>query len=214
MPKIQTVLLWLGGVFTETIPEITVRQLYDQPITKLDVPTRLQLRSLAEELTLGRITGQEFCQRMVAAASKPEGGRSAMTAAELETGIREGLTFKRGALDAIQELPDRYPLWLVCDYPLDWARSFADRNNLWAQFPQERWILPAACRLARIVPDIFYELARQAGQPLEACLLVDVDSARDVEAVRHGMSSTFYIDLPRLRREFVMRNMLASTQSF
>jgi len=208
MKKIHAVFVWLGGVITETVSEAASRQLYAQPAEKITIETRLQLRELAQELALGRLTGPSFCRQAI------EATRSTLSAEDLAAGIQENVTARSSVLEMIKELPETYQRWLISDYPPKWFGSIAERLGLFSWFDENRLIITAAARLSRITPDIFYYLAHQTGQPLTACLMIDGVSARAVEAVKHGLDTAIFVDARRLRREFVLRRMLPPPPGF
>lgn len=208
MAKIQTIFFWLGGVITQTIPEVVARGLYCHPIEKVNIQARLHLRELVEDLYLGRMTGLSFCERAIEASG------ISFAAEELEAMIKDTVPLRASVLEVIKELPDTYQLWLISDYPPDWYGAIAERFGLSAYFPEDRLIFTSGCGLPRIVPNIFYYLVRQADQPMEACLMIDGRSARAVEAVKHGLPSAIFVDARRLKLDFILRRMLPPPPGF
>ncbi len=208
MPKIEAVFFWLGGVITETIPEAIARLLYGVPLARVPIEDRLRIRELAEELYTGQTSAPTFCQRVIEQSEKPCDSYS------LAAQIKETVSGHNIVLDVVDALPDSCERWLLCDYPPEWAQVIANRLELSGHFSEVRTLFTASSGLARLVPDVFYYLAHQAGKPLASCLMIDANSARAVQAVRHRLQSTIYVDAKRLRRDFIMRRLLPQPPGF
>lgn len=208
MAKIQTVFFWLGGVIAETIPEVTARVLYNQPIEKLDIQTRLRFRKFAQELCLGRMTGMAFCQEV------SRDNRVALSAEALESAIKEGVRTRSSVLEVLAELCHAYQPWLISDYPPEWYEAIEARVRLSTYFSKDHLVFTSSCQLTRMVPDLFYYLAWRANQPIEACLVIDGIPKRAVQALQHGVPSAIFVNADRLKFEFVLRRMLPSPPGF
>jgi beta-phosphoglucomutase-like phosphatase (HAD superfamily) len=202
MGKMNTIFFWLGGVLSETVPEITIQVLSSQLAGRINFQTRLLLQGMAQELSLGQIDSQLFCRRSV------ESNGINISIDDLETQIKTAVTVRTSVLEVIEHLPEAYQIWLIADYPPEWYQSFAERLNLNPYFPEDRLIFTARSHLKRIDPDIFYHIVQQADQPIDACVMVDGISGRAVHAVRHGLSSIIFVDATRLIREFTLRGIL------
>lgn len=208
MGKISTIFFWLGGVITQTISEAAILGLYGQPLENINMKTRLCLQDLVQDLCSGQINGYVFCHKAI------ESSGITIAAEELEARIENTVTVRPSVLETIKDLPDTYQLWLISDYPPEWLKLIADRLDLYSCFQKNHLIITSDCHLTRMVPDIFYYMVRQANQPMDACLMVDGMSARAVHAIKHGLSSTIFVDAMRLKREFILRRMLPPPPGF
>lgn len=208
MTRSKTVFFWLGGVITQTVPEAVVGVLFDQPIEKVGIKLRVQLRQIAEDLYLGRSNAKVFCQQAIEVAGV------ALLPAQLEARLKANARLRDSVLEVISSLPDTYDIWLVSDYPPEWYESIQAWTALSTLFDKERVVFTSRCCLPRMVPDIFYYLVRQAGRSMDTCLIVDGMPARAVQAVRHGLSSAIFVDAEPLRREFILRRMLPTPPGF
>lgn len=199
MSTVSTIFCWLGGVILPTIPDMAIRSLQDQ---KLDFWTRTTIRDLAQDLILGKLDGLSYCKRVI------EMTGAGITAEDLEEIILRSAPLHTPTLEVVAELPATCQIWLISDYPPNWFSQISARFSAYPFVQEHRLIFTADCQLPRLVPDVFYTLVQKAGQAMDACMMVDGDSARAVEAVKHGLSSEIFINAPRLRLELTLRKML------
>jgi len=203
MQAIKAIFFWMGGVIIQPIPELVVKELYDQPIEYIAFQNRLYLRELAQELYIGQIDGRAYCLMTVQQC------QSALEAEDLETRIIQRAALQPLILETVDSLPTAYPRWLISDYPPEWFRPIAERLDLFSRFQEERIVFTSTCGLPRLVPDIFYHVVHQSNQSVKDCVIIDSVTPRAIQAVRHGLSSTIFVDAKRLKRDFSLRKMLA-----
>jgi FMN phosphatase YigB (HAD superfamily) len=203
MQAIKAIFFWMGGVIIQPIPELVVKELYDQPIEYIDFQNRLYLRELAQQLYIGQIDGRAYCLMAVQQC------QSALEAKDLETKIIHGASLQPLILEIVDSLPTTYQRWLISDYPPEWFRPIAQRLDLFSRFQEDRIIFTSTCGLTRLVPDIFYHVVHQSNQSLKDCVIIDSVTPRAIQAVRHGLSSTIFVDAKRLKKDFSLRKMLA-----
>src|SRR3990172_1079327 len=203
METIKAIFFWLGGVIIQPIPELVVRELYDQPIENIVIQNRLYLGELIQELYIGQIDGRSYCRMAVHRC------QSALEAEDLETKITHRAALQPLILETVDTLPSSYQRWLISDYPAEWFRPIAERLDLFSCFQEERIVFTSSCRLTRLVPDIFYHIVHQSNQSIKDCMIIDSVTPRAIQAVRHGLSSTIFVDAKRLKRDFSLRKMLA-----
>lgn len=205
MGTIKTVFCWTGGVILPAIPDITIQLLQSKHNHNVDFWLRKSIRELAEELFIGKLDGRSYCRAVIEKA----GGSS--SAEDLEAAHLREATLKESILAVLAELPSIYQIWLISDYPPDWFRPISAQLTPFPFVHAERVIFTKELGLTNLVPDIIPQLTRSARQPMEACMVVDGDPRRAVEAVKHGLSSAILIDSFRLRREFGLRKMLSAS---
>jgi hypothetical protein len=169
---------------------------------KINFQTRLNLQALCEDLSLGRINRHAFCSRVVELVALN------IPIENFETQLKKLFSVRTPVLDVIKSLPASYQIWLILDIPQEWYQSLEDRFSLRIFFPEDRLIFTTSAHAHRLDPDIFYYISRIANQPIDACVIVDGHSSRAVHAVRHGLSSTIFVDTRRLIRDFTLRGML------
>jgi hypothetical protein len=200
MPKITALLFWFGGVIAPELSRLVAQVILNSPIEQVPSATRLRLRELATDLALGRIWPDDFCN-----AIAQETG-STLNGEQIAAQITAALQPDAAVIAMIDELPAEYERWLICDYPVDWFDAVWEQIN--TRFSHDRVIFTLDAELSRFAPDVFYHVARAAGQPLDMCLMIDENSKRAVEAVSCRMHSTIHVDAVRTRRDFVLRRIL------
>jgi hypothetical protein len=204
LPKIDAVAFWLEGVLAPSLADLCAQVFFDQPIASVDVHIRLRLRTAGEQLALGQIDAAAFCARAV------ESCGAVMTPAECEQALRGALVLRNEVRAIVQDLPTSAARWVLCGMP----RSWVDTSALAPIVTPERWLFTSEMHLLRLTPDVFATWATRAGLPLSACMMVDAETPRAVEAVRRGLHAAIYVDAKRLRREFVLRRMLPPPPGF
>lgn len=204
MPEINAIFYWFGGVLVEGLPQLVGRGLFDLPIEKINIHTRLRLREQINELALGRLNAQAFCAALTQEYSP------AHSASELESWIKQTVNLRADVLNEIAAPSDAMERWIICDYPRDWYESAVSGHEL----PIKNTFFTAESNLSNLVPDIFYELSRRANYPLNRCLMVDAVTPRTVEAVKHNLHASIFVDARRLQREFALRRMIPPPPGF
>lgn len=207
MANIEHVFCWLGGVIASSVPDNIIFWLQSQTEAKVGFWLRSTIHELGEDLSLGRLDSLTFCLRVIDAT------KVKLDARELEAAILSSTTIRTSVLDVLGELSPIRKIWLISDYPRNWFIQIAAPLNSCPFIHPDRLLFPAEYQLPRLAPDLFYLMVRKTHSGMDACMMVDGMSARAVEAVRHGLSSEIFIDTPRLRREFVLRKMLAESDS-
>lgn len=204
LPKIQAVAFWLEGVLAPSLADLCAEVFFGRPIASVDVFVRLELRAAGEQLALGQIDAAGFCARAVEICASP------MTPDECEAALRKALQPREDALAVVHDLPASVARWVLCGLPREWV----DAAALAPQIAPERWLFTCEMHLPHMTPDVFAAWTTAARLPMGACLMVDADTPRAVEAVRRGLHAAIYVDAKRLRREFVLRRMLPPPPGF
>ena len=202
MRSINAVFFWFGGVIVPAVPDITIALLQERTGLKLDFWTRIAIRDLAQDLTLGRLDGLTYSKRAIDATG------ANILAKDFEVAILRSATLNTSALDVLAELPASCRIWLVSDYPPSWLAQISRRLAGHSFLDMDRTIFSANYQLHRLVPYIYYLLVQETREEMYHCMMVDADTVRSVEAVKHGLSSEIFTDAPRLRRAFVLRNTI------
>jgi len=203
MQAIKTIFFWMGGVIIQPIPELFVRELYDQSIEHIAFQNRLYLRELVQELYIGQIDGRAYCRMTVQQCQID------FDVEVLETRVIQRAALQPSILETLDSLPSSYQRWLISDYPLEWFRPIAERLDIHSRFPEDRILFTSTCGLTRLVPDIFYQIVHRSNQSVKDCMIIDSETPRAIQAVRHELSSTIFVDAKRLKKDFVLRKMLA-----
>jgi FMN phosphatase YigB (HAD superfamily) len=158
--------------------------------------------TIEEKISIGAITFDEFCDSV-----------SEITENKIDTSAVKELISKKTSitpdlLSVANELKDQYDLWLISDFPQEIQETLLINDGLNKIFSPDNTVLCSESHLANITPDIFFHSTKLSRHPMESCILVDSNSIRAVAAVRSGLSSIIYLDVPRFRRELVLREML------
>lgn len=202
MVTYKAIFFWLGGVLTDPIEEVTLDALAPKAVLKVSHATKLKLRQLAEQLSLGRISPSDYCQRAL------QMSKLKLDAGELEGRIIEKVALRPPVMDLLAAIPPTYERWLLSQYPMQWFSTFSRRMALSDHFPHERTMYISEIGLERIVPDLFSALPKIADCTVNECLMIDGMSARAVAAVRHGLASIIYIYPERLKHELALQGIL------
>jgi FMN phosphatase YigB (HAD superfamily) len=201
MKVYSAIFFWFGGVLTASLPERTLAELMPGVKGNAVIPVRQNIRSLAGELTLGKITSQQFCQQAIAVC------QSSLDAAELASRIIAAASLNESVTGLIAKIPATYERWLVVDYPADWYQELAARWKLDSLFQENRTVFSAELKLLRTIPEIFYLLPQKAGRAMDDCLVIDPESARSVEAMKHGLATIIYVYPERLKHELALQGI-------
>lgn len=195
------IFFWLGGVLTETIPELTRAALFPEAGGYEAVKMQQQIRDLIEDLSLGKITSMQYCEQAIARCE------SSMTVSGLNRLIIDTASLQQSVADMVVEIPEASERWLIVDFPVDWFSELANRLKIYSLFPENRAIFTAELKIKRMVPDIFYHLPPKAGRAMDDCIVIDPVSARAVEAMKHGLATIIYVYPERLKHELAMQGI-------
>lgn len=195
------IFFWLGGVLTETIPELTRAALFPEAGGYVAVKMQQQIRDLIEDLSLGKITSMEYCEQAIARCE------SSMTVSGLNRLIIDTASLQQPVVDMVVEIPDAYERWLIVDFPVDWFSELAKRLKIFSIFLENRVIFTEALKIQRMVPEVFYHLPSRAGRSQDDCIVIDPVSARAVEAMKHGLATIIYVYPERLKHELAMQGI-------
>jgi len=195
------IFFWLGGVLTDTIPELTRAALFPEAGGHEAVKMQQQIRDLIEDLSLGKITSKEYCEQAIARCE------SSMTVSSLNRLIIDTASLQQSVADMVVEILEASERWLIVDFPVDWFSELANRLKIYSLFPENRAIFTAELKIKRMVPDIFYHLSPKAGRAMDDCIVIDPVSARAVEAMKHGLATIIYVYPERLKHELAMQGL-------
>jgi hypothetical protein len=195
------IFFWLGGVLTETIPELTRSALFPEADGHEAVRMQQKIRDLIMNLSLGKITSREFCERAIARCE------SSIPVSNLDRLIVDTASLKQPVADMVVEIPEAYERWLIVDFPIDWFRELANRLKIDSLFPFNRTIFTVELEIQRMVPEVFYHLPSRAGRAMDDCIVIDPVSARAVEAMKHGLAAIIFVYPERLKHELAMQGI-------
>ncbi len=207
MKTINAVIYWFGGVLVPSLEQAAALVTVRKPWNSLDPELRTQLHRAAEDVTLGKTSPEQFSRRAIECSNSPMEHEEFVARLTAETEIRSDV------MKVIRQLPEGYERWLLCDYPLEWLEAIAQRARLTDVIRGDRFMRPGDWGMARLVPDLFYNLASHVGEPIDTCLIIDAVTARAVAATRHQLSSTIFVDARRLARDYVLREMMEKTDA-
>lgn len=201
MKYYNAVLFWLGGVLVPTLPEVTMSLLAPGLKGHDFVHLRQQLRTLAEDTALGRLSPEAYCEAVldVCNASTP--------ADTLAQKLIAAATLHQPLAKMISEIPDRYERWLVVDYPPAWVEQMDDWKQIDGLFPANRMIFTDQLEMLTMTPDVFYRLPQKVGRPMQDCIIIDGDAGRAVQSLKHGLASIFYVYVERLKLELALQEI-------
>jgi len=202
MGTIRTIFCWLGGVILPAIPELAIHGCQDRSGMSLDYWTRIAIRDLAQELTLGRLDGDTYCERVIQMTGAD------LPAKELVDAIVGSAILDPSPLEVLAEVGMDREFWLIADYPRNWYTSISAQFTPYTFLQPERSMFTADLGLSQLIPDIFPAVVQKAAVDMKTSLLVDGDTVHAVEAVKHGLQAEIYTSAPRLRRYFTLRKML------
>jgi hypothetical protein len=206
MAHIGAVFFWYGGVLAPTLWRATLSVISARREGKPPpVVVRAALRDLSGQVLLGTLSAKEYCAQASAVVD------GVVRPHEFESAIPAVVDIAVKSVTVAAEIKEMCALWLLLDYPDEWRPALRAKEGLDHVFPDDRILSVPRSRLHAIVPDLFFLSAREAALPIQDCLLLDRDSQRAACAVRAGMAAAVYVDHTRLRREFVLRQMLSRT---
>lgn len=202
----DTLLIWFGGVVTESISEVTIASLTsDQSVSEF-VRQRSEIKQLAEELSLGLKSTHSYCESVVHLTN------SSLDVSALEQLILSRASLNKSVMNLFNSVPDKFEKWLVADYPESWFQVLTSRMGLSEQFPTDRTIFTSQGGLKTMVPEVFDYITSASGHSLDECVLIDSVSSRAVQAVRYGLSAIIYVYPERLEHELALRGILETQE--
>lgn len=202
MGEINQTIYWMGGVMTQPISTLLAKVISEtgSHVNVLGLPG---FERRCEELTLGKMDDLTFLQSICSDAKadlKPE---------ELRTKLLAAMEPVADVVETINLLPDSIGRWLVIDTPRPWFELIYKRLGIDKCFADEQLIFLSQSGLSRIIPDVFKHLTRTVKKTAEECLFFDLRSRRSVQALNYGMASAIFVDARRLKREYLLRKMIA-----
>ena len=197
----KAILFWFGGLFTETLAHLSKKAIFPDISGRQLVDTQIKLRSVSEQLILGKINQVDFCQAVAEICG------SGLTPEEVEIKMRAKAALNEEVFEIIGGIPQKFLRWLVVDYPEEWFFELAEGWSINSIIPDNQIILTGGMNLDKLVPDVFYHLPSSAGQALGDCLVIDPDTSRAVTAMRHGLASIIYVYPKRLIHELALQGI-------
>jgi hypothetical protein len=195
------IFFWLSGVLTESLPELNKAALFPEAGGHEAVRKQQLIRDLIEDLSLGKISSQEYCEQAIARCA------AGMTSSNLEQLMLDLATLRQPVAEIVERIPEAHTRWLIVDFPVNWFKELADRLKIYSLFPENQIVFTAMFQMQRMVPDIFYFLPSKAGRAMKDCIVIDPISARAVEAMKHGLATIIYVYPERLKHEFAMQGI-------
>jgi hypothetical protein len=202
MVEYQAIFFWLGGVLMESILDATLAVISINADKKVDLNTRIAVRGIVEDITLGHLSPLEYCQWMI------DAGGSQLQVVDLESRLIDRMGLNPGVVQVIQEVPETFQKWLLLDYPTAWLEQCHDAEELAQHFPLDRRILASSLKAKQFGPEFYSAVPKQVEFQLSDCLLVDADSARAVSAIRQGLASLIYVYPEHLKHEFALQGII------
>lgn len=200
MPRINSLVFVVGGVITPPIAQVAQAVLW--PHTPLTPEVRLRLMGMDEALFTGALDAESYCQQAVDLAG------AALSAAALATHIEGTLAPIPGISAVLAELAERYPLWLLVNFPRRWFDALMQRSDLLQYFTEERILMAPCFALANTSEALFTLLTSSGAFTAGRSLLVDDNPKRGMAAIRAGLDCALFVDLPRFRRDLSIWGLL------
>jgi hypothetical protein len=202
MGEIRTVLYWMSGIVTQSIPAVLADVLRSREKKAGNLNALPGFPEALEKLVIGQSSDLEFLQAFLDSTGL-ESSRE-----QLRSEILARFMPDPPALQMIDILPDSFERWLVVDLPPAWYAALYDRLDLSSTFSPERTIFLGLSELPRLVPDLFYYLSRRVQQPAQRCLLFDPSVKRAIQGINHQFPTAHYVNPRLLEREFYLRGMI------
>lgn len=203
MNTIKCIFFWQGCVITEEFQSFVIRALQKKHhYFKKDSQINHIIKQDFEKLQLGLIETNEFCMRI------SESLNVSIEEDEIRNQIIDDVAIRPELRGVIDELKDNFDLWLISDFPVNLFNDILENTDISSMFLPNMTILSSQCHLSKIIPDLFFYAVNKSRNPMNKCMLADRNTVRAVKAVRYGLSSAIFVDVPRFRREFVLREML------
>ena len=202
MPETKALLFWLGGVLTESLSDLTLSVLTPGASGAERLAWKQTLDPFLVQLTLGEIDSSTFWREAGPACA------SGISSGEAHVEITALARPRREVLEIIGKVPERYQVWLVSDFPVDWVGKMAAGGRLAEHFPPDRIIFTASLGLNQLQPDIFQALPRAANLEMRECLVIDGVSSRAVAGIKLGLNSIIYVYPERLAHELTLQKII------
>lgn len=194
--RITHVAFWAGGVLLPEIGGWAVEALSEGAM--LSIEDRFALHALAHDLALGRIDEDTFMREAWA-----RGGGAAAHAASAAA-LMPRVSVPAPQVTLLSEMAERYWLSLLSDYPAEWLEAILPGTRLTKAFsPGEIWYT-ADLAAGGDYDRLFAEAIRRGALRPGESLLIDHHSRRTTAALRHGIDTAIYVDVPRLRRDLAL----------
>jgi hypothetical protein len=202
MGNIEAILFWMGGVVTQSIPEILSNTIRETGQKAGNLYTLPGFSHAMEQFILGQLDDLSFC-RQIAEILKLKNDPTTLRQKILDAFMANEL-----ALEVIQKLPVYYQRWVVVDLPCAWYEQIASRLDLPLYFYSNKQIFLPSSQLQQLVPDLFYYLSQSVQLAANHCLLIDPSIKRAIQGINQGFPSAHYINPQLLEREFNLRGFI------
>lgn len=193
MPRIKHIVFIAGGVLMPTVTQAALAafKLDQQP----DAGSHLILLRLERDLTIGKISPQAYCRRVI-----QQTGAMADTG-ELIAGVLEDTALLPGMRPLIKELSSSLDLGLVSDYPGEWVTPIIDRSGLRNSFQGGIHQLVGALRAEYDYTTLFRSLVERNVLKPGSTMWVDHNALRCMAAIRQGIDAGIFVDARRFYRD-------------
>jgi FMN phosphatase YigB (HAD superfamily) len=201
LPNARSIAFWLGGIVAPHLWQLARDALALNGV----LPTSelcYALLDLGREVSTGALDSDVFCRRVTELPSVQ------IASEQLAADIEDRITLTPGILDLLDELRSTYQLYLLADYPDRWLRPLLQHTGLGQRFPDQSIIMASTDGGIRQAEDLQRALAAVQTAPLDEALVIDSEPRRVMAEIRAGIKAALFVDVRRLRREFVLRAML------
>ena len=202
MGQITHVAFMVGGVLVPRMMDVTLELLHSG--SEVDRHTKLAIHFLEKDLSLGRITPEEYCRQVIARTDSTDEPSYMMRA------IPEHTRLVPGMKALIGELAEKCMTCLVSDYPRRWLKGIREDTGLSSLLTDDRTMILAEADTPGTYPELFQIIMQRFEIRPGRALWIDHSSPRTSWAIRQGIDAIVFVDEGRLRRELKMRNLMTS----
>ncbi len=204
-PAIRHLILRFEGVVTQRIDDVLIAELGGWSVdgTRPDADVRMAVRGLVSEVRAGRLRLADCCGQAAELAG------STRSPTRLVTQVLNGLHLTDGMEALIAEVGSVLTPWLYFEIPEPDLAPAIFRLKLDRRVPGSRWLFSSG----NAGEDFARRLAARLQERMEArqeeLLWVDDRGEVTSAAIRAGVNAVTFVDSRRLRRNLVLRGVLA-----
>jgi len=200
--QITHVAFMVGGVLVPRMMDVTLELLHSS--SEVDRHTKFDIHFLERDLSLGRITPEEYCRQAIKCTDSTDEPSYMMHA------IPEQIRLVPGMKALVDELAEKCMTCLVSDYPRLWLKRIWENTGLSSLLTDDRTLILAEANIPDTYPELFQIVMHTFETRPGSALWIDYSSPRTSWAIRQGIDAIVFVDEGRLRRELEMRTLLTT----
>jgi len=199
MAPIKSIIFYLSGIVVPPLKDCVAASM--PGYSKIDFSKKRALLKSTADLSMGKALLKDYLHEVISI------GDLTLDAEKLEKEVLGHIKVNHDVLEVIAETEKLFKPVFICDYPSAWSQYLAEK------LPSNKQIIGNTIFTDQMdLKDLELDLLEKTIKPLgyspEYCLWFDAYEKRAMDALTYGAHAVIFVDARRLRREFVLREIL------